>query len=216
MAETPAMVALARELADGDKPFAIHVYRPDLADDNAFLAWARQPALEGFQIESDRRGVISIMSPTGWTSGPINAHVCAQLDNWSHQDGRGWVTDSSMLYRLEHIGRKAPDAAWISRDRVRAAPTRSGILRAAPEFVMEIRSETDDLAPLEDKMRLWISDGVLLGLLLEPKSQRASIYRADEPDHVTYEREEFRGDPLLPGFRLDLRYIWDLYSEITH
>jgi len=215
MAEIPAMIALAREVADPDQPFVIHVYRPDLGDDDAFLAWARQPALEGFQIESDGQGVITIVSPTGWISGPINARVCAHLDQWARQDGRGHVTDSSATYHLEHIGRRVPDAAWISRDRLKAVPNHRGILRAAPEFVVEIRSETDRLAPLEDKLRLWISDGVLLGLLLEPAGQRASIFRADEPNRITHARDEFNGDPILPGFRLDLRELWDLYADIA-
>src|SRR5215467_7857065 len=96
-------VQRALVVLDADRPVEIRQFRPDLADDEAFLRWADQPLLEGFQIESDPHGVVSITSPTGWSSGPINARIIRQLDAWAEVHG-GYVTESSAMYRLEHIG----------------------------------------------------------------------------------------------------------------
>ena len=139
-------VQRALVVLDAERLVEIRQFRPDLADDEAFLRWANQPLLEGFQIESDAQGVVSIMSPTGWSSGPINARIIRQLDAWAETHG-GYVTESSAMYHLAHVGRRVPDAAWISRARLQAVPPRQRrtILPVAPEFVVEVRSETDDL-----------------------------------------------------------------------
>lgn len=199
---------------DAQRPVEIRQFRPDLADDEAFLQWANQPLLEGFQIESDAHGVVSIVSPTGWSSGPINARIIRQLDSWAEVHG-GYVTESSAMYRLEHVGRRVPDAAWISRARLQDVPPRQrrAVLPVAPEFVVEVRSETDDLGELMDKMRDWVSDGVLLGLLLDPQSHRAYVFAAGgaEPEVIS---EAFTDQTVLPGFSLDLQVLWTTYDEL--
>src|SRR5918911_4904524 len=86
---------------DADRPVEIRQFRPDLADDEAFLRWANQPLLDGFQIASDAQGIVSIMSPTGWSSGPINARIIRQLDAWAETHG-GDVPESFALYPLPH------------------------------------------------------------------------------------------------------------------
>jgi Uma2 family endonuclease len=193
----------------------VRLYSPELLDDDVFLAWVSRPELEGLRIESDAHGVISIMSPTGWISGPIGSYVTARLDDWARQDGRGYTSDSSAMYALRG-GRRVPDAAWISRERLHSVPpeSRKKFLTVAPEFVIEIRPPSDELENLDAKMRLWINDGVLLGLLIDPANKRADIYSAAQPQ-VKYARETFDGGSILPGFRLDLREIWRLYAEIT-
>jgi Uma2 family endonuclease len=209
-----AMAAMA--LLDDERAFEIRQYRPDLADDEPFLQWANQPELEGFRIEADANEVVSIMSPTGWISGPMDAYVLGRLQGWAERDGSGYVSDAQATYHLPHMGRRVPDAAWISRQRLQSVPPelRRGILTVAPEFVVEIRSPLDQLARLQDNMQLWISDGVMLGLLLDPANKRADVYSANRP--VFYARDMFQGDLVLIGFELDLVALWKLYDEIIN
>jgi Uma2 family endonuclease len=207
-------VQRALVVLDAERPVEIRQFRPDLADDEAFLRWANQPLLESFQIESDAQGVVSIMSPTGWSSGPINARIIRQLDAWAETHG-GYVTESSAMYHLAHVGRRVPDAAWISRARLQAVPPRQRrtILPVAPEFVVEVRSETDDLDDLMDKMRDWVSDGVLLGLLLDPQTHTGYVFvpGGAEPEVIA---DVFAEQPILPGFTLDLRTLWAAYDDL--
>lgn len=209
-------VQRALRVLDANQPVEIRQYRPDLTDDEAFLRWANQPLLDGFQIESDAQGVVSIMSPTGWSSGPINARIIRQLDAWAETHG-GYVTESSAMYHLPHVGRRVPDAAWISRARLQAVPPhqRRAILPVAPEFVVEVRSPTDALDKLKQKMREWLSDGVLLGLLLDPQEHTGYVFTADrpQPDIVV---DVFADQRLLPDFALDLRALWEAYDELFH
>ena len=113
------------------------------------------------------------------------------------------------------MGRRVPDAAWISRARLQDVPPRRqrAILPTAPEFVVEIRFETDDLGELMDKMRDWVSDGVLLGLLLNPLTHSARAFAAGhaEPELIS---DVFTGQKVLPGFSLDLQALWAAYDEL--
>ncbi len=207
-------VQRALVVLDAERPVEIRQFRPDLAEDEAFLRWANQPLLDGFQIESDAQGVVSIMSPTGWSSGPINARIIRQLDAWADTRG-GYVTESSAMYHLTRVGRRVPDAAWISRDRLQTVRPRRRrmILPVAPEFVVEVRSETDELDDLMDKMRDWVSDGVLLGLLLDPQTHTGYVFvpGRTEPEVIS---EVFADQPVLPGFVLDLRTLWAAYDSL--
>jgi Uma2 family endonuclease len=208
-------VQRALVVLDAQRPIEIRQFRPDLVDDDAFLRWAGQPLLDGFQVESDGHGIVSIMSPTGWSSGPINARIIRQLDAWAEGHG-GFVTESSAMYHLEHVGRRVPDAAWISRARLREVPPRQrrAILPIAPEFVVEIRSETDDLEELMDKMRDWVRDGVLLGLLLDPRAHTAYTFAAGRAEPELVVLDVFSDQTVLPGFSLDLRSLWATYDDL--
>jgi len=207
-------VQRALVVLDADRPVQIRQFRPDLADDEAFLRWANQPLLDGFQIESDPQGVVSILSPTGWSSGPINARIIRLLDAWADTHG-GYVTESSAMYHLAHVGRRVPDAAWISRGRLQSVlpRRRRTILPVAPEFVVEVRSETDELDDLMDKMRDWVSDGVLLGLLLDPQTHTAYVFAPGrtQPEVIS---DALADQPILPGFVLDLRILWKGYDNL--
>jgi Uma2 family endonuclease len=207
-------VQRALVVLDEERPVEIRQFRPDLANDEAFLRWASQPLLEGFQIESDAHGVVSIMSPTGWSSGPINARVIRQLDAWAETHG-GYVSESSAMYHLQRVGRRVPDAAWISRGRLSDVPPRQrrAILPIAPEFVVEVRSETDDLGELMGKMRDWLSDGVRLGLLIDPRAHTAYVFAVDRaaPEVIA---DVFTDQTILPGFRLDLKALWAAYDDL--
>ncbi|MBV9328037.1 MAG: Uma2 family endonuclease [Chloroflexi bacterium] len=207
-------VQRALVVLDELRPVEIRQFRPDLADDEAFLRWANQPLLEGFQIASDAHGVVSIMSPTGWSSGPINARIIRQLDAWAETHG-GYVTESSAMYHLQRVGRRVPDAAWISHGRLHDIPPRQrrAILPIAPEFVIEVRSETHDLGELMEKMNDWLSDGVLLGLLIDPRTHTAYVFAVDraEPEVTS---DVFTDQTVLPGFSLDLKALWSAYDDL--
>lgn len=213
MTTTPSDLASALLVLDATAPFELRLYRPDLTEDDVFLEWASQSALEGFRIESDVQGVVTIMSPTGWASGPITTAVTTELVLWARAHG-GHVTDSSAMYRPPGLGRRVPDAAWISQARLRAVPPqqRTGPLAVAPEFVIEVRSPTDRLDALQQKMQEWVRAGVLLGLLLDPLERAAYVFRPGQtaPELPT---RRFSGEPVLPGFSLDLEALWAAYDE---
>src|ERR671929_582632 len=97
----------ASQLIRPDEPFVLRQRRPDLADDDAFLRFAR--GVDSVRVESEGE-VVTVMSPAGWASGARNAIITGQLWAWARATRLGRATDSSALYRLSGGGGGAPPA----------------------------------------------------------------------------------------------------------
>jgi len=150
------------------------------------------------------------MPPAGWKTGNRNAEVTMQLHLWAKQDGAGAVTDSSAGFKLPNGAIRSPDAAWISHARLTemTEEQKGKFLPLCPDFVLELRSPTDSLIVLQAKMREYIDNGARLGFLLDPQQKRAYVYRSQTPVEILDNPETLPGDPVLPGFTLNLREIW--------
>ncbi|MFO5492660.1 MAG: Uma2 family endonuclease [Cuspidothrix sp.] len=163
-----------------------------------------------FRIERNVFGDLLIMSPTGSETDERNFDLIGQLWIWTKQNGTGVGFGSSGGFTLPNGAVKSPDAAWIQRSRWEAIPSeqRKKFAPICPEFVIELRSETDNLKLLQDKMQEYIDNGTELGWLIDRKQRKVFIYRlqltVEELDHPL----TLSGENVLPGFVLDLSQIW--------
>jgi Uma2 family endonuclease len=129
---------------------------------------------------------------------------------WAEQDGTGEGFDSSTRFRLPNGAERGPDLAWVRRERLDelTADEAERFLPLCPDFVLELRSPTDRLAPLQAKMQEWLDNGAQLGWLIDPQNRRISVYRPGVPVEMLEEPETLSGDPVLPGFVLDVQAIF--------
>ncbi len=128
------------------------------------------------------------MPPAGTDGGGLELDVAAELRNWSRQDGRGRAFGPSSGVKLPDGSVRAADAAWISWPRWNAlSPSeQEGYAPICPEFVIEVRSKSDRLAPLQQKMDQWIANGAQLAWLIDPMERAITIYRPDNsPEYLT-------------------------------
>lgn len=162
------------------------------------------------RIERTAQGELLIMPPAGWETSEYNAEICMQLRQWAKREGTGTTTDSSGGFILPNTAVRSPDAAWIRHDRLATltAEQRKKFLPLCPDFVLELRSPTDSLSVLQDKMQEYMENGAQLGWLIDPVRRQVFIYRPDLPVEQLEQPDSVSGEPLLPGFRLDLREIW--------
>lgn len=168
---------------------------------------AQNPAL---RIEQLASGEILMMNPTGGEGGVRNARLVFQLQLWA-ENNSGFVFDSSTLFRLPGGSKRSPDAAWIAVERWHSLSKddRQRFPPICPDFVVELRSETDQLSDLISKMVEYIENGVSLGWLIDPLLKRLHVYRPDQPAQVLDNPATVAADPQLPGFVLDLNKIWN-------
>jgi Uma2 family endonuclease len=162
------------------------------------------------RIERNAEGEIIIMLPTGWETGDKNAEITARLRIWTKKDGRGKSADSSAGYKMPNGAIMSPDASWILNERLEKISPRKRrkFLPLAPDFVIELRSESDSLAKLKDKMQEYIDNGVSLGWLIDPQEKQVFVYRPNTEIEVLENSTEISGEPLLPDFTLNLKEIW--------
>jgi Uma2 family endonuclease len=162
------------------------------------------------RIERNRQGELIIMPPTGGETSERNAEIIIQLGSWAKRNGEGATFDSSGGFRLNNGAVRSPDAAWVRHSRLSAleAEERQKFLPLCPEFVIELRSPTDSLDVLREKMQEYVDNGAQLAWLIDPEQKRIYVYRPGEPVQELEHPEKISGQPLLSGFELDLREIW--------
>jgi len=174
-----------------------------MSDDELFELCARNREL---RIERTSEGEVIVMSPTGGDSGRRNFLLIVQLGAWASRDGTGVGFDSSTGFLLPNGAERAPDASWLRRERWDAltGDQRRKFVPLCPDFVVELRSPSDDLAELQAKMDEYAGCGARLGWLIDVEAKRAWIYRAGRAVEAVENGQELNGDPELPGFVLDL------------
>ena len=162
------------------------------------------------KFERTAAGELIVMPPTGGETGDRNAEITFQLRAWNKRTELGKTFDSSTGFKLPNGADRSPDAAWIRLERWEGLTPeqRRKFPPLAPDFVVELRSATDDLKPLQDKMQEYRDNGVLLGFLIDPQNQRVEIYRLGRDVEVLESPTSLSGENLLPGFVLDLSQIW--------
>ncbi|MBW4688324.1 MAG: Uma2 family endonuclease [Komarekiella atlantica HA4396-MV6] len=169
------------------------------------------------RLERTAEGELIIMPPTGWGSGNRNSRLTQRLGNWADADGTGLAFESSTGFKLPNGANRClttshsvstPDASWVSRGRLEALnPDPTRFLPMAPNFAVELRSASDSLKTVKQKMQEYIDNGVRLGWLIDPQNQRVEIYCLGQDVEVLESSTSLSGEDVLPGFVLDLAQI---------
>ena len=164
------------------------------------------------RIEMSAAGELIIMAPCKPMTGKRNAKIAQRLSNWAEADGTGECFDSSSLFSLPNGAKRSPDASWILRARWEQIPEgernhAEKFEEICPDFVIELRSLSDRLPDLEEKMEEYIANGARLGWLLDPIDNVAIIYRSGQLPERIDKPTILAGDSILPGFDFDFREI---------
>ena len=163
------------------------------------------------RIERRCTGELELMSPTKGYTGNHEAEVVMQLGNWARRDGAGVFFGPSAGFTLPNGAMRSPDASWILKSRLAemTPEDENRFMPICPDFVVELRSATDRLRTLQDKMEEYIENGARLGLLIDPLLKRVHVYRPGARVQIYENPEEVSTDPELPGFVLNVKDVWD-------
>jgi Uma2 family endonuclease len=193
-------------LTDVALPARLRFERP-MTEDELFEFCAVNEML---RVERDSNGELILMSPTGLEGGGADLEIGTDLTIWARQDGRGKSFGSNAGFTLPDGSMRSPDAAWMSWERWNALPRREQIRfgHVSPEFVIELRSESDGLAELQGKMKMWIANGAELGWLIDPERKVVEVYRSGETVGVFEDPTSVQGTGSVRGFELAMGRVW--------
>lgn len=184
-------------------PITLDLKTVNLTDEQFYQLCITNPEI---QVERTPQGDLILMSPVGGDSGNQEIELGADLVIWNRQTKLGKVFSSSTIFRLPNGGDRSPDAAWVELSRWEALTPeqRRKFPPIAPDFVLELRSATDSLKTLQDKMQEYLDSGVRLGWLFNPKDQQVEIYRSNKVKEVYSLPATLSGEDVLPGFTLHI------------
>lgn len=163
------------------------------------------------RFEHTATGELIVNPPTGGGSGKRNLSIIGQLSQWfESNETLGEAFDSSTGFRLPNGANRSPDASWVRRARWDALTLeeQEGFVPLCPDFVVELRSKTDSLTVLREKMQEYMDNGAKLGWLIDPQSKQVDVYRAGQSVEVLEQPTTLSGETVLPGFTLSLKRIW--------
>jgi len=187
------------------------VLNPPISDAE-FEALCREN--DNIRLERTKEGAVRMNPPTGGWTGSGNQEISRQLGNWLAAQESGRVFDSSSGFRLPDGSTLSPDASYISEERLRSLPKGGlrGFPQVCPDFVIELRSDSDPLEELKDKMNDWIANGAQLGWLIDPYERQVFVYRPSLSSEVIT-GDLIEGEGPVQGFHLDLARVWKCYQD---
>ena len=162
------------------------------------------------RLELTSTGELIVMPPTGSETGRLNFNLTSQLAAWFSQLGAGVCFNSNAGFTLPNGAIRSPDVAWIKSERWDSLTEqqKKKFAPICPDFVVELRSPSDNLTPLYLKMFEYIENGTYLGWLIDPVKRQVYVYRPDHEVVTLNNPETVSADPLLPGFTLNLPELW--------
>ncbi len=161
------------------------------------------------RLELHQNGTLIVMAPTGGETGKRNLNLAIEVGTWNRQTNLGEAFDSSTGYDFTALGsgKLSPDVSWIEKSRLEGIDI-VGFIPVVPDFVIELRSATDVLKSLREKMQEYQRLGVRLGLLINPQDQQVEVYRLGQAVAVLEAPPTVDCGDVMPDFRLNLGWMW--------
>ena len=162
------------------------------------------------RIERSALGEITIVPPAFSDTGNRNLKISQQVANWADSDGTGEMFDSSAGFTLPNGATRSPDTSWILAARWNALTDeqKDSFAPIVPDFVIELRSASDTMKSLQEKMQEYIENGVRLGLLIERKARKVYLHRSGQAPEILDNPNGVSCGPELVGFVLKMAKIW--------
>ena len=160
------------------------------------------------RLELTAAGELVTMSPAGYESSEKNGELFMDVGIWNRQTKLGRVFDSSGGFTLPNGAVKSPDVTWIEKSKLAGVAPGVTFPVVVPDFVVELRSQSDSLKTLQEKMQEYRANGVRLGWLVNPQNKQVEIYRLGQEVEVLQSPTTLSGEDVLPGFVLELSAIW--------
>ncbi|MEM8892656.1 MAG: Uma2 family endonuclease, partial [Bacteroidota bacterium] len=177
------------------------------SDDDLFEFCAANKELK---IERDEHGYIIVMSPSGGFSSHYIFIILLELGNWNRKSPKGMIFESSGGFLLKDGSMRAPDVSFVAQEKWKALTDKEKrqFPPICPDFVVEVRSESDRLTILQNKMQTWIQNGSQLAWLIDPLEQNFHIYRPNrEVELIESFEHQLSGEDVLPDFTFDLHLL---------
>ena len=157
------------------------------------------------KLELNSEGALLVSPFPGWDGSKAAGKIVFALRTWSEGYG-GESFGAGLGIRLPNGSRYIPDTCWISAEQLALhKPPGDHIVLFCPTFVVEVRACNDSLRTLRLKMAEYITNGALLGWLIDPYNQQVHIYRPDAAPEVLDDPESVSGESVLPEFVFDVR-----------
>lgn len=159
-------------------------------------------------------GKIIVSPPSDYESEEIGTRLITFLNNWVMSRKLGRVTGSSAGFILQNIEEddlekrnlRVPDVSFVRADRLKK--TKRDFVELVPDLMVEIKSKSDRIKPLEQKIELFLQLGSVVGILIDPDKLTVTVYRLDQTPAMLQNGDTLTLPDLLPDWELAVSELW--------
>ncbi|MEG4054787.1 MULTISPECIES: Uma2 family endonuclease [unclassified Microcoleus] len=156
-------------------------------------------------------GKIIVMGPSDIVSSEIGLEFGSLLRNWVKPRKLGRVFESSGGFILPNSNLTAPDVSFVVADRLKQS--KRYFAELVPDVVVEIKSQSDRLKPLREKILSFIELGAKVGILIDPDKHTVTIYTPIAEPVVLRDGDMISIPELLPGWEVPVTELWPIDFE---
>ncbi len=163
-------------------------------------------------------GNIIVMGPSDYESDEIGSRLLTFLNIWVMPRKLGRITGSSAGFILPSIetdetggdpekrNLRAPDVSFVRAERLKK--TQRDFVQLVPDLMVEVKSKSDRLKPLQEKIKLFLQLGSTVGILIDPDKLLVTVYRSNLEPVVLKDNDKLTIPELLPGWELTIKELW--------
>ena len=155
------------------------------------------------------RGELRTMAPPGLYHGEYAGTVFASLHVYVRANNLGKTyTEVGFLIETSPDHVRAPDTAFISRERLEAVGEGPGYFPAAPDLAVEVISPNDRLTRVNEKVRDWLDAGTRMVIVVNPRRRDATVHRPNQEPITLTEEDALDGEDVVPGWTMPVKDIF--------
>ena len=163
---------------------------------------------DGYRYELVK-GELRKMTPAGGPHGKVANRTGWLLTQHVEPNQLGVVFAAETGFRLavDPDTVRAPDVAFVSRERIQRIGIPEGYWPGAPDLAIEVVSPGDTYIEVEDKVMEWLSAGTRMVVVINSVKRSVSIYRGLKATLLT-ENDVLSGQDVVPGWSVPVKDLF--------
>lgn len=156
------------------------------------------------------KGELREMAPAGGAHGAIAFRLSLRLGNYveSHNLGVLFAAETGFIVSRDPDTVRAPDIAFVSRDRIPPAGIPKKFFPGPPDLAVEVLSPGDTAIEIEEKVTDWLSAGSRLVWVVNSQLQTVTVYHPGPQVRIMRSAEILSGEDVLPGLQIRVADIF--------
>lgn len=157
------------------------------------------------------QGELRTMPPGGDEHGEIAGTFHSSLGPYVRAQnlGRTYIADTGYHLAKDPDTVRAPDVAFVRRERVEATGRLRGFREGAPDLVVEVISPNDLYTEVDQKVAEYLAHGARLVFVINPRRRTVARHRPGEPVRTLTEDDALDGEDVVPGWTLSVRELFE-------
>jgi Uma2 family endonuclease len=165
---------------------------------------------DGFVYELIKGELIKVSPPPGHEHGLVAMNIAGPLYEYAKKQrlGNVYAAETGFLLEQDPDTVRAPDAAFVRRERIEKTGPVEGYWIGAPDLAVEVVSPSDTIRRVEGKVAQWLEAGTRMLWVVSPRLHTVTVYRSLMDIETLTEKDTLDGGDVVPGFHIPVAEIF--------